>query len=249
MFEKLSEKLKATQHEWQTAKDDRAREQASRAEAAGRLVTSGVFGTTTVELYEGGYARIAFPGRDATAVSPITKKTPYEKLLSVTFAGPESERQAVTQPPAAGIEGAVGQVVSAVFKSGSAAIKSSTITGLAATGVGHLAKSMTYKATLTIVTDKEIHTLTNVVSNSVGVKIPKADHIEAGRVLAATAAQILGHTQTGPAATAPEPASRAATPAEKTVSDRLRELAVLHSEGILGEDEYAAAKARLLAEF
>jgi len=32
------------------------------------------------------------------------------------------------------------------------------------------------------------------------------------------------------------------------VSDRLRELAVLHSEGILGEDEYAAAKARLVAE-
>ncbi|MEN5072333.1 SHOCT domain-containing protein [Isoptericola cucumis] len=245
MFEKLSEKFKATQQEWQTTKDERAREHAARAEAAGRLVTSGVFGTTTVELYEGGYARIALPGRDATAVSPITKKTPYEKLVSATFTGPESERQAVTQPPADGIEGAVGQVVTAVFKSGSAAMKS-TIPGLAATGVGHLAKSMTLKATLTIVTDKEIHTVTNVVSNSVGVRIPKADHIEAGRILAATAAQILGHTTPGPAADATEPLP---APANQTVSDRLRELAVLHSDGILGENEYAAAKARLLSEF
>lgn len=248
MFEKLSEKLKATQQEWQTVKDDRAHEHASRAEAAGRLVTSGVFGTTTVELYEGGYARIALPGRDATAVNTITKKTPYEKLLSATFTGPESEKQAVAQQPAGGIEGAVGQVVSAVFKGGSAAIKSSTITGLAATGVGHLAKSMTYKATLTIVTDKAIHTVTNVVSNSVGVKIPKADHIEAGRILAETAAQILGHSTPGPAAEAIEPLSPSLAPADKTVSDRLRELAVLHSEGILGEDEYASAKARLLSE-
>ena len=246
MFEKLSEKLKATQQEWQTAKDDRAREHAGRAEAAGRLVTSGVFGTTTVELYEGGYARIARPGRDAAAVSTITKKTPYEKLLSATFTGPESERRAVAQPPAGGIEGAVGQVVTAVFKGGSAAMKT-TIPGLAVTSVGHLAKSMTYKATLTIVTDKEIHTVTNVVSNSVGVKIPKADHIEAGRVLAETAAQILGHT-TEAATGSNEPVSPSFAPAEKAVSDRLRELAVLHSEGILGEDEYAAAKARLLSE-
>ncbi|MCK9795955.1 SHOCT domain-containing protein [Isoptericola sp. 4D.3] len=247
MFEKFSEKLKATQQEWQTAKDDRARDHAGRAEAAGRLVTSGAFGTTTVELYEGGYARIALPGRDATAVSTISKKTPYEKLLSATFTGPESEWQPVAQPPAGGIEGAVGQVVTAVFKGSSAAMKT-TIPGLAATGVSHLAKSMTYKATLTIVTDKAIHTITNVVSNSVGVKIPKADHIEAGRVLAATAAQILGLTTPGPAAEAqtPDPLS---APASQTVSDRLRELVVLHSEGVLGDDEFATAKARLLSEF
>lgn len=251
MFEKLSDKFKTAQQERQAAKDEYAREQAERAAAAGSLVTSGIFGTATIELYEGGFARIAEPSSDsATVVSPVTKKTPFEKLVSATFAPPESEKRAAAQPAPSGIEGTAGQVVSAIFKGGSTAMKS-TLPGLAATGVGHLAKSMTHKAVLTIVTDKSIHTLTNVVSNSVGIKIPKADHVEAGRQLAATAAQIL--RVVAPASVDPEPASVAsqsvAPAADKTVSDRLRELAVLHAEGILGDDEFAAAKARLLTEF
>lgn len=250
MFDKLNEKFKAAQQERQTLKDERARDQAERTEAAGRLVTSAVFGTASIELYEGGYVRIAEPSTDSSSVvSTITKKTPYERLVSATFTPPESEKVAASQPAPSGIEGSASQVVSAIFKGSRAAMKS-TLPGLAATGVGHIAKSMTNKATLTIVTDKQIHSFTNVVSNSVGLKIPKADQIEVGRQVAAAAARILGLPEPSTAAAEPTPiATASAEPAPKTVSDRLRELAVLHAEGILGDDEFAAAKAKLLTEF
>lgn len=243
----MFEKIKQFQQERQVLKDELAREQADRATSAGRLATSGVFGVATIELYEGGYVRIASPGPDASTVSPITKKTRYERLVSATFTPPESETQQAQQAATGGVEGATGQVVAAIFRGGSAAMKS-TIPGLAATGVGQFAKVMTRKAVLTIVTDQEIHTLNNLVANSVGIKVPKADQIEVARHLAASAAQIV--QATAPVAVAAvTPVADATVPAFKSVSDRLRELAVLHSEGILGDEEYASAKAKVLADF
>ena len=45
------------------AKEELGRKQAEDGQAAGALVTSGVFGTSTVEIYDGGYVRVAAGGK------------------------------------------------------------------------------------------------------------------------------------------------------------------------------------------
>jgi len=256
-FSKLGSAVKSAAAERKAAKEEFARKQAEAAEAAGALVTSGIFGSSTVEIYENGFVRVGSwaQGVTASGAKAVDKDTPYEKLRSIKFTQPESG----SSEASASLESAVGPAVAKLFKGGKGLMKASA-PGMAAAGIGHLASNAARKSFLTIATDKQIHTLTNQTTNSVGLKTSNKGHNEVAVVLEAAGNSVLGvvePTSRAPIADEPsiveqqspaqaEPAVNTPAPAATSVGDRLRELAELHKEGILSDDEFAAAKAKLL---
>jgi len=252
-FAKLGSSIKKAAADKKLAKGELARKQAEDAQAAGVLVTSGVFGTSSVEIYENGFVRVASWSEGAPANGPkaIDKNTPYEKLRSITFTRPANESSGA---PSA-LEGAVGPAVAKLLKGGKGLMKASA-PGMAAAGIGHLASNAARKSYLTIATHKQIHTLTNQTTNSVGLKTSNKGHNEVGAVLEAAGSAVLGVVESAPQDHAAErqplaqtqPVASSQAPAGPSVGDRLRELAALHKDGILSEDEFAAAKAKLLGD-
>src|SRR4051812_46981794 len=63
-FSKLGASVRKAAADKHAAKDQLSRKQAEDAQAAGALVTSGYFGASTVEIYEGGYVRVVFGLRE-----------------------------------------------------------------------------------------------------------------------------------------------------------------------------------------
>lgn len=252
-FSKLGSAVKAKAAEKKAFKEEAARQHAENAQAAGALVTSGVFGTSTIEIYEGGFVRVAsWPERvNGNGPRQIDKKTPYERLRSIKYTGPTDESSG---GPSA-LEGAVGPAVAKLLKGGKGIMKASA-PGMAAAGIGHLASNAARKSFLTIATDQQIHTLDNQSTNSVGLKTSNKGHNEVGIALQEAGNAILGISKPSPQQAvhveAPEraaPVQPAPTAAEAapTMGERLRELAELHRDGILSDDEFAAAKATLLS--
>jgi len=229
----------------------RARRVSGAVRVAGALVTSAVFGSSTIEIYQNGYVRVSDPS-DSEVASRIDKETPYEKLLSIAFNPSEPEKAAAPIP---GLwEGAASQAAQALLKGGAGILKA-TGPGLVAVGVAQVAKSMSGKSSLTIATNKEIHLLTNGVKNEWGVPLVKKEHDGVGRQLEQVGNGVLrelgvlpldpaAHDQpvTGPSTAAVSQPAVAAP----SVYDRLRELASLHADGVLDDAEFAAAKAQLL---
>ena len=156
-FSKFGAAVKNAAAEKKVAKEEHARKQAQDALAAGALVTSGVFGTSTVEIYENGYVRVASWGERPNGTGPksIDKDTPYEKLRSIKFTQPEGE----TSKSTSALDGAVGPAVAKLLKGGKGLMKASA-PGMAAAGIAHLATNAARQSFLTIATDKQIHTLT-----------------------------------------------------------------------------------------
>lgn len=229
-------------------KEERRRRYAELERAAGELVTSGIFGMSKVEIFRGGYVRVDSPS-DPSNPTRMPKTTSYEKLLSITFVSPRSE---ASDAGVAGtvMQGAAVQAVAALAKGGAGIMKAS-VPGLAVTGAAHVARSMTGKSTLTIVTDRKIYTLTNQVGT---LRIVKKEHEGVGRELERVGKSVLGVVEAGasaesvPVVSTGEAGSMGSPGAGSapTISDRLRELAGLHAEGILDDAEFAAAKAKLL---
>lgn len=251
IFGKLGASVKKAATDKMAAMEEERRQHAEREQAAGALVTSGVFGSSTIEIYRAGYVRVAGPS-ESSVPSRIDKKTPYERLLSISFTA--SEQQTTTATAPAPWEGAATQAVAAVLKGGAGILKASG-PGLVATGVAQVAKSMSGKSSLVIATDKGIHTLTNQVKNDFGIPFVKKEHEGVARTLEQVGNDVLrtlGVQPTEPVAgqmvdvaTQPNAASQPAVTAP-SLSERLRELAKLHAEGILDDAEFAAAKAKLL---
>lgn len=228
--------------------EERRRRRAELERAAGELVTSGVFGMSKVEIFRGGYVRVVSPS-DSSGPPSMTRTTSYEKLLSITFVSPGSEA------PDTGVAGTVMQdaaiqAVAAIAKGGAGIMKASS-PGLAMTGAAHVARSMTDKSALTIVTDRKIYTLTNQLGM---LRIVKKEHEGVGRELERVGKSVLGVVEAGASAESvpvlptgeTDPMSSPGAGSAPTISDRLRELAGLHAEGILDDAEFAAAKAKLL---
>lgn len=232
--------------------------------AAGALVTSGTFGTSAVEIYEGGYVRVA-SGEQPEAASVntrarksaysggfgITTKTPYEKLRSITFTPSESEQSSPASP---GLESALGPAVAGLLK-GTKHVMKASAPGLAAAGIAHVASQGSRTSYLTITTDRQIYTLSNQIPNSVGIKTAKRSHADVGRALEAAGNTVLGidiSTTSAPGGGTTQPEAAEAQPhvavesSPGGVTERLRELATLHREGILSDDEFASAKAKVL---
>ena len=245
-FSKLRKAAADKQAEKRSTREELDRKQAEYAQAAGALVTSGVFGTSTVEIYNGGYVRVASWDDGIKVASPasITKNTPYEKLRSIKLT---QSGQDNTPGMSSALEGAVGPAMARLAKGGAGLMKAS-VPGLAVAGVAHLAGAEGRKSFLTIATDKEIHTLNNQSSNGFVSKSNKG-HIEVGLALEAAGNSVLCVVGVVAQASASEPQPAVVSPAaaKPTLSERLRELADLHKDGILTDDEFAAAKAKLLA--
>ncbi|WP_426241734.1 DUF2510 domain-containing protein [Nocardioides sp. LHG3406-4] len=264
-FAKLKKAAADRSAEKREAKEARDRKWAEDVAAAGALVTSGTFGMSTVEIYEGGYVRVASgeqPERPTAANvrsqmaanlsgGGINAKRPYEKLRSITFTPADSDQGSYG---GSGLESAVGPAVAGLLK-GTKHLMKTSAPGLAAAGIAHIASAGSRTSYLTIATDRQIYTLSNQIPNSVGLKTAKKGHVDVGLALEAAGNTALGidsssTADTGaaalPPATQPE-AAVAAQPSAPSLADRLRELATLHQEGILSEEEFASAKAKLLS--
>lgn len=244
-FSKAGAAIKRAAAEKQAAKDDLERQQEAAAIAAGPMLTSGVFGTSTIEIYHGGYVRVAAGKAEAPQPARITRKTPYEKLRSIKYEGPGRESASAGPDTSALLK------ASSLMKGGAGLLKAS-VPGLVVTGISQVAATEASKSILTIATDKSIHSLTNQTHNGF-MKVTNKGHREVGLVLEAAAASLLdpnpGQTrgaQDDARTTDTHQAPVVQSASRPTMSDRLRELAVLHQEGILSDAEFAAAKAKLL---
>jgi len=244
VFSKLGSAVKKAAADKKATKEEEARAHSERAQAAGALVTSGIFGTSTIEIYEGGYVRIAVGGETRERAAEITKSTPYEKLRSISFASPEAET-AADAAPGSPIEGAVMQAMSGIVKGGKILTRGTAI-GLATTGVAQFAANAARKSNLVIATDKTIHTLVNQKHNG-WMNVSQKEHNAVATALVEAGNAVLGVTAAVEPEVVVETVAVAATvPTAPTLSDRLRELSELHSEGILSDDEFSSAKAKLL---
>jgi hypothetical protein len=247
------------------AKEAQERKWAEEVAAAGALVTSGSFGMSTVEIYEGGYVRVASgeqPDRPSVANARsqmaanlsgggIKAKTPYEKLRSITFTRSDSDQ---ASQGGSGLESALGPAVAGLFKGTKHLVKTSA-PGLAAAGIAHVASQGSRTSYLMIATDRQIYTLSNQIPNSVGLKTAKKSHVDVGLALEAAGNAILGidnsltaDVRTGALPPAVQPEQAAAVPTSApSLAERLRELAALHQEGILSDEEFSSAKSKLLS--
>lgn len=245
MFSKLGSAVKKAAADKKATKEEEARLHNERALAAGSLVTSGVFGTSTIEIYEGGFVRIAAGGESRERTAEITKSTPYEKLRSISFASPETETSASPEPASA-IEGAVMQAMSGIMKGGKMLTRGTAL-GLATTGVAQLAANTARKSNLVIATDRMIHTLVNQKHNGL-MNVSQREHNAVAVALVEAGNAVLGVTASvEPEVVVETVAVAASLPVAPTLSDRLRELSELHREGILSDDEFTSAKGKLLA--
>lgn len=264
VFSKFGTAVKKAASDRQLAKEEEARRHAESALAAGSLVTSGVFGTSTIEIYDGGYVRVAVGLPDAAQASRITARTPYERLRSIVFTPPE-DQPGVTSGGLP-VEGAVGQALNGLMKGGKMLLRNSA-PGIIAAGVSQVAANQARKSLLTIVTDRTIHNLTNQAHNGV-MKVSRKEHNQVALALESAGNAMLGVEV--PASPAPmgdaTPTASVMDPAQAThvapalappvargtsempISDRLRELAGLHRDGILSDEEFAAAKAKVLGD-
>ena len=248
---KIGDALRNSAAEKNEAKLALIRQRARDAQIAGSLVTSGVFGTSTIEIYENGYVRVAIWDESHTGTDPrsIYEDTPFEKLLSIKFT------QATEQPPdtTSVLDKAVGPVVTMLMAGGKSLMKASA-PGMAIAGLAHLSSNAARKTFLTIATDRHIHTMSNQSNRGVGIKISHRGHDDVGRALEIAGNAVLGVAEISPPTASvpaiaaspsplPPPGQSTATP---TLTDRLREMAVLHKDGILSDEEFTNAKAKLL---
>ena len=250
-FSKIGDALRNSAAEKNEAKLALIRQRAKDAQVAGSLVTSGVFGTSTIEIYENGYVRVATWGESHTGTDPrsIYEDTPFEKLRSIKFAQGKDQPSDATSA----LEKTVGPAVSALMKGGKGLMKA-TAPGMAIAGIAHLSSNAARKTFLTIATDKHIHTMSNQSNRGVGIKISHRGHDDVGRALEIAGNAVLGVAESSPPAASvpaiatspsplPPPSQSTATP---TLTDRLREMAALHKDGIISDEEFTNAKAKLL---
>jgi hypothetical protein len=187
----------------------------------------------------------------APSPASITNNTPYEKLRSIKFT---QSGQDNTPGMSSALEGAVGPAMARLVKGGAGIMKVSgglmkaSAPGLAVAGLTHLAGAEGRKSFLTIASDKKIHSLTNQSNNGFVTKSNKG-HNEVGLALEAAGKSVLGVVGVTAQEPVSEPQHAVVSPAaaEPTLAERLRALGDLHKDGILSDDEFAAAKAKLLA--
>jgi hypothetical protein len=166
----------------------------------GKLIKSGAFGATTVEIYEGGFVRVG---------NFLTAKSPYEKLASISFSTQVQDKSAGGRALAAGLT----------------------------LGLSTFTSNEKRILFLTIATDKKVHTLQT--EGGMGRTEDKTGlALEAAGKAALETLRLTGSQRT----------AIIESPPSATVGEQLRQLADLHKEGVLTDEEFAGAKARLLAQ-
>lgn len=243
------------------AKRQQYAEEMARQTAAGRLLTKGEFGGRCIEIYEGGYVRIMSrseslsDARTRRNTSSRVKQAPYERLISVAFVEGQTDPAAHASSATATPKNTAVQTVSGLIGGGIKALPLGAVVAAVGAGTSHVIKAKSGKSMLTITTDMNIHALTNEGQNSMGITVVLRDQVPIGRALERAALTALGlplpqERAQIEARVSPESHSDApGSPTQQQVSsvtDRLRELATLHREGLINETEFAIAKAKLL---
>ena len=244
-------------------REEREREERLRqvecARMAGRRVTSGEFGASEVEIYENGYVRVAGPNEGGRSCW-MDESTPYENLISISFERPDggsSGAVGAVAAPSVATAGTAVKVVSMIAKRHPVGMAVSGGIGLAAAGAGTVAKIMSAKAVLTITTDQRVHVLTNQAKHpTTGIPMPRKDHESVGVVLEQTGNAVLTALGRGPVSlSAPALPSGQVEPSQGVgsssvssadVTASLRDLAELHKDGFLDDEEFFEAKRQLL---
>ena len=215
----------------------------ARQTAAGRLLTKGEFGGHCVEIYEGGYVRImshsesSSEARTRRNTFSHINQVPYERLISVSFV--EDQADSIAHEPSATSATAM-QAVSGLIGGGIKALPLGAVAAAVSVGASHVIKAKSRKSTLTITTDMNIHSLTD---NGDQAPVGRAALIALGLPLPQERAQI--EARVSPESYPDVPGSPAQQQTS-SVTDRLRELATLHREGLINETEFAMAKEKLL---
>lgn len=185
---------------------ERERDQAKQLERAGALIRSGKFGGRTIEIYDGGFVRVA---------SSMSASTPFEELRSIKF------------------------TVNVQDKSAGGRALAATMTA----GLSLMASKEKRTLILTIATDRQVHTLKT--TGGMGRAEDKA-----GQALEAAGQSVIEARRTG-AASATVNQTVVVNTASHSGSgpgEKLRQLAELHRDGILSDDEFNEAKQRLLRD-
>lgn len=244
LLSRIGSSLRRKADERIASREAAEREQAQRKEAAGPLVMKGNFDTSTIEIYEAGYVRVL-----GSAMGSL-RTAPYEKLFSIIFSGPGGHSSHASDlDPSTDF---ALHAAKSILKSRRGLMKAS-IPGLAASGIGYVAKAATGKSTLTIATDLTTHILTNEDTSGF-FPVVRREQEGTGRALEqagqAVASAWLSHRgQEGTALTSGGPAPelpRRAVTESSSITEQLRDLAQLHNEGILSDSEFTVAKSRLL---
>ena len=166
---------------------------------------------------------------------------PYERLISVSFV--EDQADSIAHEPSATSATAM-QAVSGLIGGGIKALPLGAVAAAVSVGASHVIKAKSRKSTLTITTDMNIHSLTdNGDQAPVGRALERAALIALGLPLPQERAQI--EARVSPESYPDVPGSPAQQQTS-SVTDRLRELATLHREGLINETEFAMAKEKLL---
>ena len=255
----LTAGVRARREREEREREERLR-QAESARMAGRRVTSGKFGDSEVEIYENGYVRVAGPSEGGRSCW-MDESTPYENLISISFERPDSGSSGVAgaaSVPSVATAGTAVKVVSMIAKR-NPAVMAISAAGVAAAGAGAVAKIISVKAVLTITTDQRVHVLTNQTKHpTTGIPMPRKDHESVGAVLEQTGNSVLTALGRGPVSlSAPalpsgqvEPPQRVSASPVSTVdvTASLRDLAQLHNEGVLDDEEFLEAKRQLLGK-
>lgn len=253
LFGKLGSSVKKAVEGRKVARAEAARQQEEMRLRAGKLLTSGVFGTATIEIFENGYVRVA-DSSDPVPVRAIKNSPPYERLISIKFTSPSDTGSTIESHM---LEGTAIQAAATLLKGGNSLMKAS-LPSLALTGATHIVRSRSGKSTLSIATDSKIHLLTNMADNGFGIATVQREQEEVGRTLERIGNSIIDHSPSSllsapslPQIEASAHRSGHTIPPEQStdspsLSDRLRELASLHADGILDDAEFTAAKAKLL---
>ena len=243
---------------------------------AGPLATSGVFGDAYIEIFENGYVRLGealvaevarrqerltsisgSPGRSRYSWSLESRMSSqlYEKLLSISF----SRGDGLASSPESGRDVVGGVAMKAVSAVAKGSLKAS-VPGLAVAGVGYVAKKVVSgKSVLTIATDRQIHVLSNrAMLSTGGIPLIKTGQGDVGEALERVGNSVLTALGRGPAVSnAPalpsgqvEPPQRASASPTSTVdvTASLRDLAQLHKDGFLDDEEFLEAKRQLLGK-
>src|SRR4051794_32364968 len=144
-FARLKKAAADRSTEKREAKEVQERKWAEDLAAAGALVTSGTFGMSTIEIYEGGYVRVASTEQPkAQGVANMRSqmaanlssggskaKTPYEKLRSIKFTPAGSDQ---TSAGGSSLESAISPAVASLLK-GTKHLMKTSAPGLAAAGI------------------------------------------------------------------------------------------------------------------
>lgn len=112
---------------------------------------------------------------------------------------------------------------------------------MATGGLNLLASKEKVQAYLSIATDRTVHQLSSSQTS--------ASEDKQGMAIEAAGQSVLDLKRHAPgAAPAPIVMQQEAAPAAKSIAEQIRDLAALHADGILSDEEFATTKASLLSQ-